>query len=110
MFAALLLAVTLDASPCFSELLKAGGYGMRNDERAAFLLARDDGGYDCAMWPRSNGYHSAHWDGPIPERAVAIAHTHPRHKPLPSVQDAAEAKRLGMPIYVVTPSGVTSTP
>lgn len=111
MLAAMLLTITLDAgaSQCFADLLKAGGYGMRDQERAAFLIVRDDGSTGCMMWPKSNGYQSEHWDGPIPARAYAIAHTHPRAKPLPSVHDVDEARRLSIPIYVVTPSGVTST-
>jgi JAB domain-containing protein similar to deubiquitination enzymes len=109
MFAALFLAAALNgsASQCFAAVLKEGGYGFRNEERAAFLVARADGSYDCAMWPRTNGVERTQWDGVIPPGTVAIAHTHPRAKPLPSQQDMRESKRLGMPIYVVTPSGVT---
>jgi hypothetical protein len=118
MFAALLIVMTLisdpiardaSASQCFEKILKDSGYGFRSDERAAFLVLRDDGAYDCVSWPSTNRIKSASWSGSIPERAVAIAHTHPRREPMPSAHDNAEAKRLGMPIYVVTPGEVWRT-
>jgi len=109
MLAAVVLTAALShpsASACFAEIFKAAGYGFRHDERAAFLIARGDGGFDCRMWPRTNGYQSAHWEGPIPANAVAIAHTHPRGLPEPSAHDFAEADRVGLPVVVVTHLGV----
>lgn len=109
MFAAIVLAASLthpSASACFAEIFKASGYGFRRDERAAFLIARDDGGFDCMIWPRTNGYQSAQWEGAVPKNAVAIAHTHPRSLPEPSTHDFAEADRIGLPVYVVTHLGV----
>ena len=94
------------ASHCFDQILKLAGYGFRQDERAAFLVARQDGTLDCVIWPKTNGYQSAHWDGVVPRNTFAIAHTHPRALPSPSTHDFVEAKRLGMPVYVITSSGV----
>jgi hypothetical protein len=88
---------------CFARLLALSGYGRRPDERAAFVVVRDDGRFDCVLWPATNGFRSASWQGSRPEGVIAIAHTHPRTLPDPSTRDAEEARRLALPIYVLTP-------
>ncbi|MCU1246891.1 MAG: Prokaryotic s of the domain [Acidobacteria bacterium] len=95
-----------DLRSCFAQLLALGGYGRRPDERAAFVVARGDGRFDCVLWPATNGFRSASWQGSRPKGTVAIAHTHPRTLPDPSLHDAEEARRLGLPIYVLTPQQV----
>ena len=37
---------------------------------------------------------------------MAVAHTHPAQSPDASVHDCDEARRLGMPIFVLTPESV----
>lgn len=90
------------AVACFDELVRLGGYGRRHDERAAFLVDRN-GRLECVPWPSRNEFQAASWGSRWPEGVVAIAHTHPRQFPLPSAHDHLEARRLQMPVIVVTP-------
>jgi hypothetical protein len=86
------------------ELLLAAGSNA-NIERAAFVVRSPAGTFDLLRWPRS-GFFSARWTGPVPEGVVAIIHTHPLKRPAPSQQDRAEAKRIGLPLYVVSRAGL----
>lgn len=95
-----------DAQQCFAKLLELGGHGRRSDERAAFLTWEGEGRIGCVVWPRTNQHRMATFQGKWPENTVAVAHTHPRSRPEPSVQDREEARRIGIPIFVVTPERV----
>src|SRR5437868_6819764 len=109
MFAAILLAASLtnpDVHECIQRVLKAGGYGHLRRESAAFLIARDEG-FECRPWPRDVYFHAQTWRGRMPENVAAIVHSHPADLPEPSLGDALLAKRLGIPVLVVTPRGVT---
>ena len=111
MFAAILLAASLarpDVHDCFERVLKAGGYGHLPLEAAAFLVVNGDG-YECRMWPREVHYRSHVWSGRVPDNTVAIIHSHPADQPDPSAHDAGVARALGIPLFVVTPRGVTRT-
>ena len=116
MLAAFIFAATLDAATlaradvhdCMQRVLKDGGYGRLPIEGAAFLIANRDA-FECRMWPRSPGFHSQEWRARVPENAVAIIHSHPAHLPDPSWADMQLAKRLRLPIFVVTPRHVTHT-
>ncbi len=108
---ALLLAVSMElASPqahfWYAQLLADGGYGRWNHERAAFLIREDDGTLTLEPWP-SREFRHASFRGVIPARTIAILHTHPASAPSPSARDRAEARRLGLPVVVITPRGVT---
>jgi hypothetical protein len=92
---------------CFTHLLSESGYGARNSERAAFLVAQKDRSIQCLDWPATQEFREARWSGPVPAGVVALAHTHPPSFPYPSDQDVEEAKRLGMPIFVLTPKIVS---
>jgi hypothetical protein len=117
MFAALFLAAAIrypldapmlgraDVRACFEQVLKGGGYGHLPFESAAFLIAKD-GGYECAVWPRSIAFHSQSWPGRMPESTVAIIHSHPAELPDPSWRDVRLAERLRIPIFVVTPRAI----
>jgi len=92
---------------CFVHVLTAGAYGGRNTERAAFLVVQADHSLECRDWPATHEFREARWVGPLPEGVVAVAHTHPLSFPDPSDQDLSEARRLGIPIFVLTPKIVT---
>ena len=70
-------------------------------ECAAFIVA-GAGSFTLRHWPRDRAFRGAQWLGAIPAGAVAIIHTHPHTNPLPSPQDAREARRTQLPFYVVS--------
>jgi len=82
------------------ELLDASG-AADEIEQAGFVVRTESGAHELLRWP-SSGFYSAKWKGAIPDGTVAVIHTHPRQRPAPSAQDRAEAKRLGLPFYVVS--------
>lgn len=106
---ALLLLCTMlctpQASVWFEDLLAAGGYGRLPHERAAFLIRERGDALSLAPWPHG-GHRHATFRGVVPDRAVAVLHTHPYGEPQPSTRDREEARRLGMPVVVVTPGAV----
>jgi hypothetical protein len=107
---ALLLAASLElASPqalhWYESLLAEGGYGRLDYERAAFLIRERDGSLTLEPWP-GRGFRHATFRGAVPARTIAILHTHPAGQPQPSARDRAEAKRLGIPVVVITPGSV----
>lgn len=91
---------------CFSDLLRQGGYGFREVEYAAFLIHDDNERYRCMAWPFSLGYHRQQFRGAVPYGTIAIAHTHPYALPEPSSGDGATARRLALPIFVLTPRNI----
>jgi hypothetical protein len=118
MFAAILLAISIaypfdaetlarrDVRECFEQVLKGGGYGHLPFEAAAFLVVHDDA-FECRLWPRSVDFHAKSWSGRMPEDTAAIIHSHPADLREPSLHDALVARKLGIPVFVVTPRGVT---
>lgn len=92
--------------PCvmnaFAELLKRGEGILGRLEAAAFLVRDDDGSSRMIMWPQTEFSRKETFRGVIPPGTVAIVHTHPPTMERPSRGDLAEAKRLGLPIYVVS--------
>jgi hypothetical protein len=121
MLAALVFAATIaypfdpatlargDVRGCMERVLKAGGYGHLPLEGAAFLVFNGDA-FECSMWPRSVTFHAQSWGGRVPDNTAAIIHSHPTGLPEPSVGDATLARKMGIPIFVVTPRGMTRTP
>ena len=88
-------------------LWQAAGFGQEISERAAWILRDDAGRLRWQPWPAEYKYLSARWEAPVPADAVAIAHTHPtRVDPKPSPQDAETARRLRVPVYTVSRSGI----
>lgn len=71
-------------------------------EAAAFLIADPERGMECRIWPHSAAKRRESFRGVIPPGTVAIVHTHPNGIPRPSRADVAEAKRIGLPIYVLS--------
>jgi len=90
-------------------LLKDAKWGSSRFEQAAFAVRERDGRIDFVRWPASPGDFQADYRGSIPPNAIAIVHTHPNGYPEPSNNDAAVARRLGMPVYVVTRARVSVT-
>lgn len=71
-------------------------------EVAAFIIADDDGGLVCRMWPHTANRASEHYDGAIPKGTIAVAHSHPYRMPQPSRNDIDLAQRLKIRVYVVS--------
>ena len=99
------LLCTPQADVWYDELLAAGGWGRLEREQAAFLIRERNDSLSLAPWP-GGGHRHATFRGTIPERAIAVVHTHPRGESDPSHNDRAEARRLGIPVVVVTPEAV----
>src|SRR5438105_5004827 len=113
--AALLFAMTIEApSSCDSEfvqnswaLLQAARYGQTQYEVAAFAVRDIDDRVTFVRWPFDHRQLEARYKGPIPAHTFAIVHTHPTGHPLPSVDDEATARQLGMAVYVLTINSIT---
>lgn len=82
-------------------------YSSRELEVAAFLIREQDGTIKLLPWPNHGQYRGAKWTGPIPSGAVAIAHTHPNGWFIASAHDIDQARRTGLPIFVLTRKGVS---
>ena len=95
-----------DIGSCASRIVKMAGYGRLPYERAAFLVLRDDGTFDCSVWPASFTVRKEQWTGAIPNGTAAIIHTHPLSLPDPSSHDFNEAARIGVPVIVAMPDQV----
>lgn len=89
---------------CFATLLDRAARSGYAIEHAAFVVLRDDDSFACVDWPATRHARAdfVMYTGRIPHGTVAIAHTHPPALPLPSAQDAAEARRLDVPFVVLT--------
>ena len=85
----------------YASLLEESGYGHLPRERAAFLIREKDGTLTLEPWPAGGPRHAS-FRGQMPAGAIAILHTHPRGEERPSAQDRVEAKRLRMPVVVIT--------
>jgi hypothetical protein len=91
------------------DLLRDAGYGQSTKERSAFLVTGADGELALVKWPYQATSMRASYRGAIPAGTVAIVHTHPNTVPNPSLGDAALARKLNLPVYVLTRSSVTRT-
>ena len=115
--AALILALALDGkTPCNSEflneswaLLATARYGQSPYEQAAWAVADAEGRVTFVRWKFNHAAWEAKFRGAIPANAVAIVHTHPNARPMPSRDDGLTAERLRIPVYVVTRGALTRT-
>ena len=73
-----------------------------NMEVASFITRNADGTLSCVRWPHTASIRAAHYQGAIPPGTVAVAHTHPQQFEKPSSGDIEQAKRIGLPIYVIS--------
>lgn len=88
-------------------LWEEAGFGREASERAAWVLAADASHVRWQAWPNGHRYLRARWTGPVPVDAVAIVHTHPAVvDPKPSPKDVETARRLRMPVYAVSRTGI----
>lgn len=85
----------------FSRRLLVAAGAVDSIERAAFVIRSPGGDLEFVLWP-GGSFFSSRWNGPTPEGVVAVMHTHPAGRPAPSAADRAEAKRVGLPFYVVS--------
>lgn len=83
-------------------LFSLAKHGQSRIERAAFVERDGEGHLFLEIWVAGTAPSRVSFEGPIPPRAIAIIHTHPNDIPFPSVKDQYVARRLGMPVYVVT--------
>jgi hypothetical protein len=109
--AALLLAIVFDvhsavadpqALAAMQQVAERGARMPDQQEVAAFIVRAEDGTLSCVMWPHTANRRSEHYRGDVPAGTVAIAHTHPIFAEHPSRGDVEQAKRIGLPIYVIT--------
>lgn len=90
-------------------LLKDAQWGFSRIERAAFAVRDRHGRTHFVRWPLRWQDRRAGYRGSIPPDTFAIVHTHPNRYPEPSADDTSVARRLGIPVYVVTRWGVFVT-
>ena len=93
----------------FESLLRKARWGMSHAEAAAFIVRDDNGGFRAVEWPAQGELNQARWVGAFPRGAVAIAHTHPNWLAKPSRIDINTARRVGLPVYVVTRTKISET-
>jgi hypothetical protein len=91
----------------YASLLEESGYGYLPRERAAFLIRETDGTLTLEPWPPGGRRHAS-FRGRVPVGTIAILHTHPRGEEWPSAQDREEARRLRMPVVVITAERVVA--
>lgn len=93
----------------FWRLLAQARFGEAQQERAAFVTRDEDGNYHLVFWPFLRELRRASYFGKFPRNVVAIVHTHPNGEALPSEGDRELARRIGLPIYVLTRTCVSRT-
>ena len=115
--AALILTLAINGkTPCTSEflqnswaLLATARYGQLPYEQAAWAVADAEGRVTFVRWKFNHEALGATFRGAIPANVVAIVHTHPNDRPTPSQDDKLTARRLGIPVYVLTRTALTRT-
>ena len=85
------------------------GLGFKPTEQAAFVVATGGGRLALVRWPDAGEPDTVRWYGPFPARAIAIVHTHPNWRPLPSKIDIRTAQQTHLPVYVVTATEISKT-
>lgn len=98
-----------DTRKAMWDLVAASRYGHARTEEAMFIVREADGRLSYVRWESRGTPYQARWNGGVPEGAVAIAHTHPYGRPHPSRADSETARKLGLPVYVLTRDRITRT-
>lgn len=91
------------------ELMRLANYGQATREHAAFLVRDQEGGLELVPWQFGAETMRATHRGAVPAGTVAIIHTHPNGLPYPSRGDAELARKLALPVYVLTRHSVSFT-
>ena len=91
------------------DLLALARFGQTATERAAFVVRAADGSLTLVQWPFQSKFHRASYQGAIPRGTVGIVHTHPNAHPSPSAGDRQLAKRMAMPVLVLTRTAIAWT-
>jgi len=79
-----------------------GAHQLDQQEVAAFIVRDANGAIASELWPHTANRRSEHFNGVVPAGTVAIAHTHPIFAERPSSGDIDQARKIGLPIYVIT--------
>lgn len=90
----------------FARVFMDGGAGFRETESSAFLLLHPDGHYSLVPWPATRRSREHAFRGAVPHFTLAIVHTHPASSPRPSAADEETARKLRLPVVVLTPRHV----
>ena len=90
-------------------LLKSAHYGLGRQEEAAFVVREPGGGLSFVLWRSTAEAMASHFVGALPKNTIAIVHTHPMNHSMPSPDDCATARRLGIPVYVLMRTAITRT-
>jgi hypothetical protein len=85
-----------------SDVSERGARTTDDMEVAVFIVRNPAGHLSCLLWPHTASIRSAHYEGAMPPGTIALAHTHPIYAERPSRGDVEQAKRIGLPSYVVT--------
>jgi len=96
-----------EAIRSYTQLNALSGLTRRDNERAGFLIMRDQGRLDLLIWQAGEATEAT-YIGHIPTACVAVIHTHPVRARNPSHRDVQEAQRIGLPIVVITPDAITA--
>lgn len=98
---------TAPVRAALERLMERARFGLAPYETAAWVVRGRDGDVALRDWSFSGAVEKATWRGPAPDGALAVVHTHPRAAdPRPSAGDVALARRLGLPVYTLTRTGL----
>jgi JAB domain-containing protein similar to deubiquitination enzymes len=84
----------------------ASGMKSCEGEHAAFVVKRTDGKLAVIKWSTDCAALRKSYHGIVPPNTIAIVHTHPEGRREPSMQDIGEARRIKLPICVLTRRGI----
>lgn len=93
------------------DLWRDCGFGKdpNRTERSAWIIRTPEGEIEFDRWPSSGARNKEHWNGPVPANVIAQIHTHPENMDKkPSGKDAAVARAMNMPVYVISVMGIWS--
>ncbi|MCI0446112.1 hypothetical protein L0244_23030 [bacterium] len=92
----------------FYEIWKESLYGREPNrvERAAWIK-QNGKGYEFVKWEMTTERQTISWRGALPEKVIAVVHTHPQKvDPKPSKEDGLVARRLNIPVYTISRKGI----
>lgn len=104
----------LDVKNCeiltqFYEIWKQSFLGASENrvERAVWIKTNVEGQFEFVRWNKTPERDTISWHGTVPEKVIALAHTHPQKvDPKPSREDGLVAARLKIPVYTISRKGI----